>query len=64
MSQEPRCVVERMRVMPGMPFIASSMGRVTVTSVCCAGTTPLSTMMMMRGKSVCGKMALGSCHAA
>src|SRR5438105_12341762 len=30
-SAEPRAVIERMRVMPGMPFIASSIGRVTET---------------------------------
>src|SRR2546423_9347473 len=47
-----------------MPFIASSIGRVTETSVCEAGASPLSTMMTMRGKSVCGKIATGSCQAA
>jgi hypothetical protein len=53
-----------MRAIPGMPFIASSIGRVTVTSVCDAGASPLSTMMTMRGKSVCGNTAIGSCQAA
>src|SRR5713226_8121012 len=53
-----------MRWMPGMPFIASSMGRVTETSVCGPGATPLSTMMTMRGKLVEGKIAIGNCQAA
>ena len=38
-SEEPREVFDLMRWMPGMPFIASSMGRVTETSVCGAGAT-------------------------
>src|SRR5260370_9705958 len=63
-SEEPREVFDLMRWMPGIPFIASSMGRVTDTSVCGAGATPLSTMMTMRGKLVAGKIAIGSCQAA
>src|SRR5713101_5458457 len=63
-SVEPREVFDLMRWMPGIPFIASSMGRVTETSVCGAGATPLSTMMTMRGKLVAGKIAIGSCQAA
>src|SRR5260370_31369020 len=63
-SEEPREVFDLMRWMPGIPFIASSMGRVTETSVCGAGATPLSTMMTMRGKLVAGKIAIGSCQAA
>src|ERR1700687_5481900 len=63
-SEEPREVFDLMRWMPGMPFIASSMGRVTETSVCGAGATPLSTMITMRGKSVAGKIAIGKCQAA
>src|SRR5229473_3269296 len=63
-SEEPREVFDLMRWMPGIPFIASSMGRVTETSVCGAGATPLSTMMTMRGKLVEGKIAIGNCQAA
>src|SRR6202158_332330 len=63
-SEEPREVFDLMRWMPGMPFIASSMGRVTETSVCGAGATPLSTMITMRGKLVAGKIAIGNCQAA
>jgi hypothetical protein len=48
-------VFDLMRSMPGTPFIASSIGRVTETRVCDAGASPLSTMMTMRWKSVCGK---------
>src|SRR5882762_11927085 len=53
-----------MRWMPGIPFIASSIGRVTETRVCDAGATPLSTIITMRGKLVAGKIAIGSCQAA
>src|SRR5882672_981514 len=63
-SEEPREVFDLMRWMPGIPFIASSIGRVTETSVCGAGATPLSAIMTMRGKSVVGKIAVGSCHVA
>src|SRR5437870_3298647 len=63
-SEEPRAVFDLMRWIPGTPFIASSMGRVTETRVCDAGATPLSTMITMRGKSVVGKIAIGNCHAA
>ena len=49
-SAEPRPVVERMRSAPGISFIASSMGRVTVAIISSAGMTPLSTMMTTRGK--------------
>ena len=58
-SAEPRAVVDLIRAMPGMPLIASSIGLVTETSVCCAGATPFSATMMMRGKSVCGNSARG-----
>ena len=64
MSALPRAVVDLMRVMPGIPFIASSTGRVTETSICGAGTTPLSTTMTMRGKLVSGKIAVGRWKAA
>src|SRR6266849_9437724 len=63
-TEEPREVFDLMRWMPGMPFIASSMGRVTETSVCGAGATPLSTIITMRGKLVAGKIAIGNCQAA
>src|SRR5260370_36757156 len=62
--EEPREVFDLMRWMPGMPFIASSMGRVTETSVCGPGATPLSTIITMRGKLVAGKIAIGNCQAA
>ncbi len=58
-SEEPRAVVDLIRAMPGMPLMASSIGLVTETSVCCAGATPFWATMMMRGKSVCGKRARG-----
>src|SRR5216684_4295282 len=63
-SEDPREVFDLMRWMPGIPFIASSIGRVTETRVCGAGATPLSTMITMRGKLAAGKMAMGSCQAA
>src|SRR6267142_2972288 len=63
-SEDPREVLDLMRWMPGIPFIASSIGRVTETRVCGAGATPLSTIITMRGKLVAGKMAIGSCQAA
>src|ERR1700704_1648937 len=63
-SEDPRDVFDLMRWIPGIPFIASSMGRVTDTSVCGAGATPLSTMITMRGKLVAGKIAIGNCQAA
>src|ERR1700694_5449564 len=63
-SEDPREVFDLMRWMPGIPFIASSMGRVTETRVCGAGATPLSTIITMRGKLVAGKMAMGICQAA
>src|SRR5713101_3646712 len=63
-SEDPREVFDLMRWMPGIPFIASSIGRVTETSVCGAEATPLSTMMTMRGKLVAGKIAIGNCQAA
>src|SRR5437660_4703228 len=63
-SEEPREVFVLMRWMPGIPFIASSIGRVTETSVCGPGATPLSTMITMRGKLVAGKIAIGNCQAA
>ena len=51
---EPRLVAERTETAPGMSFIASSMGRVTVAIISSAGMMPLSTRMTTRGKSVCG----------
>src|SRR5882762_3515055 len=63
-SEDPREVFDLMRWMPGIPFIASSMGRVTETRFWGAGATPLSTMITMRGKLVAGKIAMGNCTAA
>src|ERR1017187_5919326 len=51
---EPRLVAERTVIAPGMSFIASSMGRVTVAIISSAGMMPLSTRMTTRGKLVCG----------
>src|ERR1039458_8875566 len=51
---EPRLVAERTDTAPGMSFIASSMGRVTVAIISSAGMMPLSTRMTTRGKLVCG----------
>ena len=47
---EPRLVAERTVIAPGMSFIASSMGRVTVAIISSAGMMPLFTMMTTRGK--------------
>ena len=60
---EPRLVAERTDTAPGMSFIASSMGRVTVAIISSAGMMPLSTRMTTRGKSVCGKTDDGVCSA-
>ena len=51
-SVAPRAVTDFTRAMPGIPLMASSMGFVTVIIICCAGTSPFSTTMMMRGKFV------------
>ena len=51
---EPRLVAERTVSAPGMSFIASSMGRVTVAIISSAGMMPLFTRMTTRGKFVCG----------
>src|SRR6266576_3762074 len=59
MSAEPRAVVERMLVEPGMSFIASSIGLVMVAIISSAGMTPLSMRMTTRGKLVCGKTEEG-----
>ena len=63
-SAEPRPVAERMLTVPGMSFIASSMGRVIVAIISSAGMTPLSTRITTRGKSVCGKTDEGMWNAA
>ena len=52
---EPRSVAERTLTVPGMPFIASSIGRVMVAIISSAGMMPLSTRTITRGKSVRGK---------
>ena len=51
---EPRPVLERMRTTPGASFIASSIGLVTVAIISSAGISPLSIMIVTRGKFVCG----------
>src|SRR6266576_3243036 len=53
-SADPRPVTERTFTTPGMSFIASSIGRVTVAIISSPGITPLSIKMTTRGKSVCG----------
>src|SRR6476659_9068879 len=53
-SADPRPVTERTFTTPGMSFIASSMGRVTVAIISSPGITPLSIKMTTRGKSACG----------
>ena len=62
-SAEPRLVIEVTRWSPCTVFTASSMGRVTVTSIWSMGITPLSTPTTMRGKSVSGKTAMGTENA-
>ena len=59
-SAEPRLVVERTVVSPGTELTPSSIGLVTVTSICSMGITPLSTPMTTRGKSVSGKTEMGT----
>ena len=49
-----RLVAERTVIAPGMSFIASSIGRVTVAIISSAGMMPLFTMITTRGKFVCG----------
>ena len=56
---EPRLVMDHTRSSPCTVLTASSMGRVTVTSIWSMGATPLSTPMTTRGKSVSGKTATG-----
>src|SRR6266850_3104237 len=63
MSAEPRAVVERILVEPGISFIASSMGLVMVAIISSAGMTPLSMRMTTRGKLVCGKTEEGMVKA-
>ena len=63
-SAEPRLVTDRTFSRPGTILMASSIGRVIVTSICSIGITPLSTPMMMRGKLVVGKTATGMLSAA
>src|SRR5579862_2282798 len=63
MMAEPRVVEERTDTTPGMLFMASSIGRVTVAIISFAGMMPLFTMTTTRGKSVRGKTDEGVCHA-
>src|SRR5690348_4031055 len=58
-SAEPRLVMDCTFSIPRTPDTASSTGRVMVTSIWSMGITPLSTPMMMRGKSVEGKTEVG-----
>ena len=58
-SADPRLVIERTSCKPGTLLTASSRGRVIVTSIWLIGMTPLSTPMMILGKLVCGKTAMG-----
>src|SRR5437870_210675 len=53
-SADPRPVTERTLTTPGMSFIASSIGLVTVAIISSPGITPLSIKITTRGKSVCG----------
>src|SRR5437773_11802442 len=53
-SEEPREVLDLIVWMPGTPFIASSMGRVTETRICGAEATPVSTRTTMRRNGVAG----------
>ena len=50
-------------ITPGMPFMASSMGRVIVAIISLAGMMPLFTSTTTRGKSVRGKTDDGVCNA-
>ena len=59
-SLDPRAVFDRTVVMPGTSRMASSIGRVTCSICMFTGAMPLSTRMTMRGKSVCGKIEIGS----
>src|SRR5439155_20577469 len=63
-SAEPRPVAERTVNAPGMSFIASSIGRVTVAIIASAGVTPLSTRITTRGNLVCGNTEDGRMDAA
>src|SRR5215831_7599685 len=58
-SAVPRLVMLHRWSRPGTVLTASSMGRVTVTSIWSIGNTPLSTPITMRGKLVSGKTATG-----
>src|SRR6266480_469674 len=58
-SADPRPVTERTFTTPGMSFIASSIGLVTVAIISSPGITPLSIKMTTRGKSVCGNTEEG-----
>ena len=62
-SAVPRLVTLHKWSRPGTVFTASSIGRVTVTSIWSMGKTPLSTPMTMRGKFVSGKTATGMVSA-
>ena len=56
-SQLPRLVVERSRVMPGTCFMAFSSGLVTVTIMRSTGCRPLSAITFTFGKVTSGNSA-------
>src|ERR1700676_716323 len=58
-SAVPRLVIDHTRSRPWTLLTASSIGRVTMTSIWSIGATPLSTPTTMRGKLVSGKTAMG-----
>src|SRR5215467_15781705 len=58
-SAVPRLVTLQRWSRPGTLLTASSIGRVTVTSIWSMGNTPLSTPITMRGKFVSGNTAIG-----
>ena len=58
-SSDPRLVIDCTFSRPCTEFSASSIGRVTVTSIWSIGATPLSTPTSTRGKSTSGKTATG-----
>ena len=55
----PRPVFERTRTVPGTSFMAFSIGLVIVAIISSAGISPLSIMIVTRGKLVCGKTLEG-----
>src|SRR5205814_7039528 len=62
-SAEPRLVFDLTSCSPGTLLTASSIGRVTVTSIWSIGITPLSAAIRILGKLVVGKTATGIVNA-